>query len=73
MLKPISLETDVRLKLSQKIDKKLLKERKSAGQKLTYISANTCIDILNTNKILKNSANKLINQPPVIPNISFIK
>lgn len=47
MLKPISLETDVRLKLSQKIDKKLLKERKSAGQKLTYISANTCIDILN--------------------------
>lgn len=48
MLKPISLETDVRLKLSQKIDKKLLKERKSAGQKLTYISANTCIDILNS-------------------------
>ena len=47
MLKSINLDKDLRIKLSQKINKSLLKERRSGKQLLTYISANTCIDILN--------------------------
>lgn len=47
MLKPINLDNKIRIQLSAEIDKGLLKTRKSGGQNLTYISANTCIDILN--------------------------
>ena len=48
-LKPIELNTKTRKELSEKLDPKLIKKRKQFGGKpdLSYISANTCIDILN--------------------------
>lgn len=50
-LKPIKLDVTTRKVLSDKLDPKLIKEKKSfgAGNKgpLRYISANTCIDLLN--------------------------
>lgn len=47
MLEPIKVDERIRAELSKKIDKRLLKTKKVGGQELTYISQNTCVDILN--------------------------
>ena len=46
-MKPLSLDNKIKLQLSKAIDPSLLKTRKSGGTDLTYITQNTCIDILN--------------------------
>ena len=57
-LKPIKLDKETRKELSKKLDPKLIKERTAVKTKnpktgrwedniLSYISANTCIDLLN--------------------------
>ena len=48
-LKPIKLDNETRKQLSKKLDPKLIKTRDQFGGKgkLSYISANTCIDLLN--------------------------
>jgi hypothetical protein len=46
-LKPLNLNTDIKLKLSESIPDQLLKTRKSGSTELTYITQNTCIDRLN--------------------------
>ena len=48
-LKPIKLDNSTRKELSKKLDPKLIKTRDQFGGKgkLSYISANTCIDLLN--------------------------
>ena len=48
-LKPIKLDNKTRKELSKKLDPKLIKTRDQFGGKgkLSYISANTCIDLLN--------------------------
>ena len=46
-MKPLSLDNKIKLQLSEAIDPSLLKTRKSGGTDLTYITQNTCIDILN--------------------------
>lgn len=46
-LKPLNLNTDIKLKLSESIPDSLLKTRKSGSTELTYITQNTCIDKLN--------------------------
>lgn len=47
MLDTIKVDEKIRAKLSKQIDKRLLKTKKVGGQELTYISQNTCVDILN--------------------------
>ena len=47
MLKPLKLNTDTKLKLSQSIDPSLLKTRLMGKEELTYVSQNTVVDILN--------------------------
>ena len=49
MLKPLKLNTDTKLKLSQSIDPSLLKTRLMGKEELTYVSQNTVVDILNEN------------------------
>ena len=46
-MKPLNLDNKIKLQLSKAIDPSLLKTRKSGGTDLTYITQNTCIDILN--------------------------
>lgn len=46
-LKPLNLNTEIKLKLSENIPDQLLKTRKSGSTELTYITQNTCIDRLN--------------------------
>ena len=48
-LKPVKLDNATRKELSKKLDPKLIKTRDQFGGKgkLSYISANTCIDLLN--------------------------
>lgn len=48
-LRPVKLDNATRKELSKKLDSKLIKTRKQFGGKgsLSYISANTCIDLLN--------------------------
>ena len=48
-LKPVKLDNAIRKELSKKLDPKLIKTRDQFGGKgkLSYISANTCIDLLN--------------------------
>ena len=46
-MKPLDLNNKTKLQLSEAIDPSLLKTRKSGGTELTYITQNTCIDILN--------------------------
>ena len=48
-LKPVKLDNNTRKELSKKLDPKLIKTRDQFGGKgkLSYISANTCIDLLN--------------------------
>ena len=48
-LKPVKLNNETRKELSKKLDPKLIKTRDQFGGKgkLSYISANTCIDLLN--------------------------
>lgn len=48
-LKPVKLDNKTRKELSKKLDPKLIKTRDQFGGKgkLSYISANTCIDLLN--------------------------
>lgn len=48
MLKTIKIDKETRRLLSEKLDPKLIKKRKQfKGPDLSYISANTCIDLLN--------------------------
>lgn len=46
-LKPLNLDTKTKLNLSESIDPSLLKTRVMGKEELTYISQNTCIDLLN--------------------------
>lgn len=46
-LKHFNIDGKIKRDLSKPLDKKLIKTRKSAGTQLSYISGNTCIDILN--------------------------
>jgi hypothetical protein len=46
-LKPLNLDTQTKLNLSESIDPSLLKTRTMGKEELTYISQNTCIDLLN--------------------------
>ena len=46
-LKPFNINSNIKKELCKPLDKRLIKTRKSAGTELSYISGNTCIDILN--------------------------
>ena len=46
-MKPLNLETQTKLELSAPIDPSLLKSREMGKQKLTYVSQNTVVDLLN--------------------------
>lgn len=46
-LKPFNINNNTKRELVKSLDKSLIKTRKSAGTELSYISGNTCIDILN--------------------------
>ena len=46
-LKPFNINNNIKKELCKPLDKRLIKTRKSAGTELSYISGNTCIDILN--------------------------
>ena len=46
-LKPFNIDNSIKKELSKPLDKRLIKTRKSAGTELSYISGNTCIDLLN--------------------------
>ena len=47
MLEPLNLCAETKLELSQSIDPSLLKTRIMGKEELTYISQNTCVDLLN--------------------------
>lgn len=46
-LKPIKMDSNTRKELSEKLDPRLILTRKASGTTLSYISQNTCVDILN--------------------------
>ena len=46
-MKPLNLNTQTKLELSAPIDPSLLKQREMGKQKLTYVSQNTVVDLLN--------------------------
>ena len=46
-MEPLNLNSKTKLELSAPIDPSLLKTRVMGKEELTYISQNTCIDLLN--------------------------